>query len=196
MEATKTTQFLLTGVLEKLKIGTKQKLKDLGFLNAYLGDNSHHVQYKDCIYLLFNTKEPILLQEFIDVWCGEEVAGVYDYEGGYTMVVILYPAKWIRVYKLFIEGKYSQFPREYKEMFDKKPNLEEKTLYKSHPAFTRCSSSLVWLIFTKSPMLREWVEEQVDESLPANSELWDIPNMDNEIFNYSKIQKQKENVHK
>lgn len=168
-------------------------LKRFNFINGYLNDVNHEVEYENCIYLVF---KPSNLTEF-ELFVKSEKKRmkhyfVEDYDCGYGFVVIVYkiPELFIDDYKLFIEGKYSKFSKDFMRIFP-----EVKTVV-DMDGFERVDHSLYFHVFNKSLALRNYWEEKLDIQFDEDSEVLSVPNMERETFNIHNYIKEEQNAGK
>lgn len=159
--------FLLAG------IGlTRRSLLKYGFLSAYIDDSTHEPHWKDSIYLLFRPDNVAQLQLFLT---GEMSKGIvvddYDYPGGYVVIVYKFPDKYMIEYNLFLQGKYSKFRKEYKDLCPDvirvlKNGVEEDTY------------SLHYHVFNKSEYIKKYWEERLETSISPEMEMWSSPDIE------------------
>jgi len=160
----------------------KNKLIHFGFKNAYYGDHKHDVHYDESVYLLFKTEEDIeiLIKEIEDK---NKVQEVYDI-GEYTMVVVKFPDKYSKDFKLFKEGKFSKFSKSYINTYFpfKKP-----TEWDSKGKVIKEEYTLFYHIFNKTDWLKDWWTKRLgyeDMKEFELDELWNKPHDKEEVFRY------------
>lgn len=97
------------------------RLAEAGFVNAYIKDEIHNVEYDRGLYLLFKPKYSLSLNDFLDEERDRKARIIeeYDYAGGYTMVVYQYDAKWEEDVKLITQGKFSKTSRGFQNTIEK-----------------------------------------------------------------------------
>jgi hypothetical protein len=168
-----TTMFLLPSVLNN-----KVYDPEFGFVNAYLQDHTHEVLYKDCLYVLFNPKK--FTKRFEDYINALRETNVYeeDYDiapeyVGKVMVVLQLNPIHNKVKELVLQGRFSEIDPAYMEKY-----LTEVKDYKGN-------LTLPWAIYTKNKNLREKLENNLKVSIDKTAELWSIPELKNEIYNYN-----------
>ncbi len=164
-------------------------LKRFNFINGYLNDVNHEVEYENCIYLVF---KPVNLTEF-ELFVKAEKKRmknyfVEDYDCGYGFVVIVYkvPDPFLKDYKLFLEGKYSKVSKEFMKLFPEiKSTVDEEGL-------ERVDHSLYFHVFNKSLALRNYWEEKLGIDMEEDSEVLSIPNITKETFDIYKYIKEEQ----
>lgn len=153
----------------------KAYLDKFGFVNAYLRDVNHDVQYEDAIYLLFKPEDLALFEKFVQSERRRtKNLFIEDYDCGYGYVVLVYkiPPQYLADYKLFLEGKYSKFSKEFMDLFDETvPSTDEW-------GYDRLENSLYFHIFHRSKAMKNYLEEKFGVELEKDSEYWSIPNPD------------------
>lgn len=168
---TKTTMFLVPA------LGfTPAKLKTLGFVDAYLMDINREKTYKDALYLLFKPSERHSFELFIEE-NKDKILDDYDYDEGYIVVVFQFPIRFIANYDTFLQGKYSKFTSDYKELF-RRPSGNTAT-----------DEDSAWLIINKHPDMRKKVEEAIGQLLPLDSEIASVPSSTVESLDFYEMYK-------
>jgi len=94
-------------------------------------------------------------------------------EEGLVCVVFDIPSVWSRVVELFKQGKYSQFPEEYKRIYF--PKINPLTGSTSH----------FYKIINKEEGAFLWLEQKYDLKIPREQEAWSKPRCHQEIFRYN-----------
>jgi hypothetical protein len=174
-----TTIFLLPGIGH-----TRQELLKFGFLAAYLDDVNHEVHYEESVYLLFKPENAQVFQKFLEneYKTGSRIVEDYDYEGGYVVVVYKINEKYLPEYQLFLQGKYSEFAKEY---IDKFPT---EIIVQDQAGMPVLKKSLHYHIFNRTKEIKEYWENKVGEKLPKNMELWSAPDMSKEVLDITLYQ--------
>lgn len=175
---TTTTMFLVPG----LGINVEEVKFRYGFINGYLQDQDRE-PYERAVYVLFKPKDMIEFQLFFDREKGRTANLIedYDYEGGYTVLVYVFPDEFMMEYKQFLKGKYSRFRQKYKILL---PDIESKIDPEGIP-FTELS--LTFMIMYKSKALREYLEKKLGTEFDEEDELWSKPDIGRETLNIHKI---------
>lgn len=177
---TSSSIFLLKGLGLALK-----DLKKLDFINAYIDDKDHEPHYENAVYLLF---KPTDMGEF-RFWMMQEKERVgemqiedYDYDGGYVVVVYLFPDKFLREYKHWEKGEFSLFRQSYIKLFPTEVTTKGNL---TTPA-TR-AKSIYYHIFNRTSELKEYWEDVTQEEIEEDMELWSSPDLDKETLDIDKI---------
>lgn len=181
------TDFLIRplGLVEKDEGLSKSKIKDFGFLEAFLKDVNHEMDYSHPLYLLFKQDHAIL--SFRDFVQEEYEAGAlvedYDYPDGYIVLVYEYPDKFKEDYDKIKEGRYSETSKEFKSMFP------IKGIYKGQE-----TDSYYTLIFNKTDEAKKWLQEKYEEfgvKLEEDVEMLPPPDIEEETLDIQKYYKWK-----
>lgn len=178
MMDTTTTMFLVPG----LGINIEEVRFRYGFINGYLRDQDREL-YERGIYLLFRPKNMIEFQLFFERERGRthQLIEDYDYEGGYIVLVYVFPDEFLMEYKLFMKGKFSKFRTKYKILI---PDIESKIDSEGIP-FTELS--LPFMVMYKSKALREYLEKKLGTRFDEDDELWSKPDIRKETLDINKI---------
>ena len=145
-------------------------------LNCYIGTtedkNCIVAVYKDSNSLLFNKFERaiIRLKSFVKA---------YDVDN-YIVFIFSIPKHHKKNYKKFIDGKYSEFSLEYKLQILDFHNQE-------------IDDRLGTIVF-KSEHRRQEMEEVLDAEISKDSELYSVPNIEEEIFNLTKYKNYEQSI--
>lgn len=181
---TKASLFLLQGIGLSIKA-----IKGEGFINAYIGNNdSTKPHYSGCIYLLF---KPERKQEFDEMFIGSEymrteyLIDEYDYPDGYVVLVYRFPPQYERDMKLFLNGKYSQFSAEYKNLFSMSIDSEDEV-----GEFTQ--HSFYYHVFNKTKQLAKYWKDKLDVDIDPEGEYWNQPVFEDEVLDIKKFINERE----
>jgi len=168
-----TTMFLLPSVLN-----SRVYLREYGFINAYLQDHTHEILYKDCLHVLFNPDK--FTKGFEDYINALRQTDIYeeDYDVapeymGKVMVVLKLNPIHNKIKELVLRGKFSEIDPAYMEKYITPVKDNVGTL------------TLPWAIYTKNAELRKTLETKLDTSIDSKAELWSIPELSDEIYNYN-----------
>lgn len=178
----KTTLFLLP--MLGLSLRNANILKYLK--NSYIDDRGLEHDYKKPIFLLFNVNSlhDQIFKKFQEA-LRKKQEYVYDYYIGTNngrhllMYVFESPEKYRADYNHFKAGRYSQFSKEYRELF---PQYVQNALGKD-------VESIAWGAINKSKGLKEKImtDFELDKSFVEElEELWDSPKRDEEYYRYNK----------
>lgn len=151
-------------------------------VNTYLCDFGHDVLHKNCIYLLFN---PVKFTSDFESFCEtlryhKDFVEEYDTKGeGKVMFVFKFPDEYVSIIEKFINGKYSEFDRKFVNEY--------------YPQYVGGKLSMRWMIIEKHPEYRVRLNNMFNIKgspgtikLPDEVEVYSIPDMEEEIYNYNK----------
>ena len=161
-------------------LGIKRKdLKDNGFINGYLEDFNHELDYKDVVYLLFKPKNLNEFRVFLEKCYEDNDLIIEDYnDNNNNKIIIIFKMKeeFKKDYNLILAGKYSKTSEKFKEQFP-------KTVILANGVET---ASLQQMIFYKHEKLaRYWANFLNDNDIINNQlELWPEVDLKQEILNY------------
>jgi len=161
---------------------SREKLKDVGFINAYIKDELRDVQYENAVYLLFHPKNLDKFKLFLDdeYERTKSVIEDYDYEGGFVVVVYKLNSKFDKDFKFIKEGLYSRTSKAFQEMFPKLVKVERNGLHKDE-------ISLQFRIFNKTEDLKVYWEEKLGVEFDDSMEVWQGWINDKESLNIQKL---------
>lgn len=158
---TKTNIFLLPALGGNRKLLFYESLLVNSFLN--------YEDYKDHLILLYRFSSELEFLKFEQaVKKFRTFVASYDPDKYHVVFVLRIPPKYSKVLKLFKEGKYSKFPESYKQKildfhdFD----IEGQTAQ----------------ILYKSEERKALLEKELNVEIPDNSELYDIPDLEEETL--------------
>lgn len=99
----------------------RHNLNQFGFVNCYLSDKNREISVQRPVLILLHPEDMELMQLFIEEEYSRTANLIedYDYEGGWVVLVYSFPERWKKEYETFIEGKYSQFSKKFKEIYPK-----------------------------------------------------------------------------
>lgn len=171
-----TTIFLLPSIGH-----TRQKLLPYGFLSAYLDDINHSVHYENAVYILFKPEKMDEFHKFLskEYLKSPLIIQDYDYKGGYIVVIYSINDRFLPDYQLFLEGKYSQFSKEYMKLFPSKIAVDKKNGTKE------VVYSLQHRLFNRTKDMKALWEQRIGQAIPENMELWSVPDMSKEVLDIS-----------
>jgi hypothetical protein len=176
-----------TTILLLPSVGTSRRsLLKYGFINGYLADKNHEIQYQQAVYILFKPESWEKFGHHLErEEKSENLIAQYDYAGGYIVLVYSILDQWRDIYPLFMEGQYSRFTQEYKDLFPQMTRvLDNKTGLMSDEL------TLQYMIFTKAEALQEMWEKELGiafKELGPDMEVWGKPNMEIETLDIDKI---------
>lgn len=145
----------------------REKLKNNGFINAYIKDASREVQYENSVYLLFYPKDIDRFKEFLDdeYERTKSIIDDYDHENGFIVLVYKMNPKFKADFNLIKSGKYSKTSMEFQRLFPKIVKLKKNGLYKDE-------ISLQYRVFNKTEDLRKYWEEKIGIEFDDSMEVW------------------------
>jgi hypothetical protein len=186
----KASKSTLTTILLLPAIGlSRRSLLKYGFINAYLADIDAEIKFKDCVYLLFRPDSIEKFEAFfLRERTSENFVTQYDYEGGYIVLVYSILDKFKEDYKIFLEGKYSQFSTEYRETFPKFVRVINPETGQQENQI-----SLQFHIINKSAALKNMWEEELKvkfKDLGEDMEVWEKYNIHKETLDIEQIRKE------
>ncbi len=150
-------------------------LEDCGFIDSYIRiEGKEYDKERRFLVAVF---EPVTKdqKETFDVFLEREKFLSFVEEeikqGDKVIVVYRFPEEFYNDYDLIIEGKYSKVSDKYKGIFPKFREKKDKIVL-----------SLQKLIFDKDPDFKEQQEERIGTDIEADSELWEVFDIDKEIL--------------
>lgn len=160
----------------------REKLKDVGFINAYIKDELKDVQYENAVYLLFHPKNLDKFKLFLDdeYERTKSIIDDYDYEKGFVVIVYKLDPKFDKDFKLIKEGLYSRTSKSFQAMFPKMVKVEKNGLRKDE-------ISLQFRIFNKTEDLKIYWEEKLGVEFDDSMEVWQGWINEKESLNIQKL---------
>lgn len=160
----------------------KDALKDNGFINGYVKDESREVQYENCIYLLFQPADLDKFREFLDSEYERTKSLIddYDYEKGYVVVVYKLDSKFAKDFDLVKNSKYSKTSAIFQTLFPKVVKIKHNGLHKDE-------ISLQYRIFNRTEDLIKFWEEKLGVDFDDDQEVWHGFEEENEVLNIKKL---------
>ena len=145
----------------------KGRLKDNGFLNAYIKDDMRDVVHEDSIYLLFKVKDVDRFREFLESEYErtKSIIEDYDHSNGFVVVVYKLNVTFASDFALVRQGMYSKTSKEFKEEFP-------KTVTLIIDGVQREEISLQYRIFNKTEDLTKFWEEKFNVEFDDSQEIW------------------------
>jgi len=153
-------------IVPTLKID-RDKLRENGFINAYVKDGKRDVQYKNAAYLLFRPEDLYKFKEFLDdeYERTKSIIDDYDYDDGFIVVVYELNPKFSKDFQLIKSGKYSKTSREFQSEFSKIIKVKKNGLHEDR-------ISLQYRIFNKTQDLKKFWEEKIGIEFDDSMEVW------------------------
>jgi len=164
-----------------LQISNKSLQKE-DFINAYVNDPSHDVEYSDSIFLLFKPRSIDKFREFLDneYERTKDIIEDYDYEDGYVVVVYKLNMEFKDDFNLVKKGKYSMTSKSFQKLFPSVVKIVRNGLHKDE-------LSLQCRVFNKTPDLVEFWENEFDMKFREDWEVWRGWDEKDEILDIDKI---------
>lgn len=158
------------------------KLKDNGFINAYVKDEMRDVQYNNVVHLLFHPENQSKFKLFLDdeYERTKSVIEDYDYEGGFVVMVYQLDPAFKADYGMIKLGKYSKTSPIFQAKFPKIVKITTNGLHKDE-------ISLQYRVFNKTEDLRVYWEEKLGVDFDDSMEVWHGWVEENEILNIEKL---------
>lgn len=149
-------------------------LEQNGFtlINLFIGDDEKP-EYISCIFMLLHVKDfenDNFKLFFEDVKHHVLYKEYYNVDTNYIMLVFEISEKEKDIYRYFIKGQYSKFPKYYKNIFQSGLDSPLTSAYN---------------VITKNPLLKHKIEQDLDVKLSETAELDDKPYLDEEVFRYT-----------
>ena len=138
-------------------------------VNTYVGSKDK-LELTNHIFLLYKfhgTKDFILYEEKLEK--SSIFHSKYDPDKTHVMFVFSVPEDYQDIYDLYLAGKYSEFPQDYKIQIFKFHNINEAT-------------HRVAQVLFKHPDIREELEERLGVELPEDVEVSSVPDMELETY--------------
>lgn len=157
------------------------KMRKAGFINAYIADGGREDVCKNPVYLLFNIKKTDHAREYqvlvneLDALIVDE----YDYPEDYVVLVLPFPDDLADDYRLFLQGKYSNFSEKMKSIYEKKSAI-------SNP-YNKEKWGFAHSIVYKKSWVKEFQEDKIGMELPTAAELWSSPCFEDETIDEEKL---------
>jgi hypothetical protein len=163
-------------------------LQEYGLKNAYLNDYKYIREEDDEDIDVFIVFSPNKAEEDFEGFCKvmrihENFLDEYDVEVSGTHYVVFRVKlhdKWAHVKEELITSKYSEIDRNYVQKYFKPKVFSGRDVY-GQPIY---KDSTNWLILTKSPILKEQLEEALDVVIDEDLEVWEKLHSSEEIFRY------------
>ncbi len=178
-----TTTFLVRplGVMDKTETAADNKLKQIGFVQAFIKDAQREDVFKYPVLLVFKITDS-LENEFLEEFIANEYLKAktpnprrgtlvldYDYTG-YVVLVYEFPEYYRDDYETIVAGKYSHTSEEFKHIFPMKM---------ATPGGRGETTSYTHQIFNRDNTMREMWEAKIDTKLGWDAEVRSVGNWDN-----------------
>lgn len=145
----------------------RDRLRDNGFINAYMKDGRKDVQYENAAYLLFHPKDLDKFKEFLDdeYERTKSIIDDYDYENGFVVLVYTLNPKFKKDFDFVKAGKYSKTSKEFQSQFPRVIKIKKNGLHKDEV-------SLQYRVFNKTEDLKKYWEEKIGIEFDDSMEVW------------------------
>jgi len=142
-----------------------------GLINCYLGDEMNKSQYT--LNGIF-----IHIKDYYDsLTYIEYFNNFYKLEDDTYIFMYDIPDKFLNDYHKFYTGKYSQMSE------------EAKDLICNFTGTKPIMNNIVYKVLYKTADQKEIIEKLIGEKLPFDAEVYSIPDLDKEVYNYHKIKR-------
>lgn len=168
-------------IVPTLKI-PKNKLKENGFINGFIGDSKRDIQYDNAVYLLFRPRDLDKFREFLDSEHDRtfDVLDDYDYEDGYVVVVYKLNPDLKDDFDIVKTGKYSKTSPAFKKLFPEKITINKGGL-------ARQERTLQYKIFNRTDDMIKYWEHELAMRFDNTMEVWHGFDEEREILNIDKF---------
>ncbi len=165
------------------KLGDNDISEGYRLVNTYLKDRNREDFKTDTLLLLFKPDNWAEFDMFLEKQeSHKNFIEEYDYDKGYVVLAYKIPLILKKDFLKFKDGKYSEFSKGSKQEFNR---MIPSGIFGGGKV-----KSLQWEIFEKEQDLKEQLENDLDVQLPEGSEVWSVPNLQNEILNIDLIYEQ------
>jgi hypothetical protein len=150
-----------------LNINLTELFKHDNFLNCYFGDDGHHTDYPDSLYVRFSYEHTDQFSRFLEKQeANSTFITSYDLPEGEIMLVFKIPPEKLDDYNHFKAGRYSKIDKRFITRF----------FQPTDPRF---------LICFKRETVKKDLEKALGVTLSDDAELDSIPDLETEIFRYN-----------
>ena len=150
-------------------LSTEFDIVRANLVNTYIGSDEYP-EYDNHIFLLYKYIGNPRFIEYEDYLENTKIfKAKYDPDKHHVMFIFEVPKKYQKVYDLYKQGKYSNFPENYKVLIFKFHNIVDE-------------NHKVAKVLYKHPDLREELEDRLDILLPKDSEVSSVPDLNIEIY--------------
>ena len=144
------------------------KHKNHNFINGYIKDVQHEMEYENCIFLLFQPSDLDMFREFLESEYErtKTVIDDYDYPEGFVVVVYKLDERFKSDFSLIKQGKYSKTSESFQALFPKVVQITTPS------GLRRDELSLQYRIFNKTEDLVKFWEDKFGMTFSHNQEIW------------------------
>ena len=160
----------------------KEHLLNNEFINGYVKDPSHTMEYPDSVYILFKPSNLDKFRRFLEneYERTKMIIEDYDCEDGYVVVVYKLDPEYKQDFDLIRKGKYSCTSEKFQKLFPVVVKIVRNGLHKDE-------LSLQCRIFKKTEDLVNFWETEFDVNFDEKQEVWRGWNEKEETLDISKI---------
>lgn len=164
-----------TYVLPLIGIQKKNLLIDLNFINCYIGHCNHEHELGKYIYLMYRYTPTEYYSEFSKILQRQENFTYYfkDIDQRFDCFIFKTKKIFIEDVNIILKGQYSSIS-----------NKAKKTILNFHNQNN--PNAPIYQILFKGYLRKNELEESLGCTLPEDIDYEDKPNINNEIWNYSK----------
>jgi len=151
--------------------------------NVYIADDLG--KYKNCIYILhdFSFRNPEYTLYENQLTKTEYFVDLVDVDNNQVLYIFKFPEEYLHEYNKFIEGKYSHFGTDAKELI-----LEYYTnVFQGNLNAVNFLLKLKQILF-KDKKLKKQIETKLSTTLDEDAELTDLINIEEETYMLSKYE--------
>lgn len=162
----------------------KEGLQDGDFINGYIKDSTHEIEYTDSVYLLFKPRNIDKFREFLEKEYErtKSIIEDYDYDEGFVVVVYKLDIEYKKDFELIRQGNYSKTSKPFQKLFPQVVKIMKNGLH-------RDELSLQVRIFNKTEDLVTFWEEEFEMQFDEDWEVWRGWNEEEEVLNIEKVKK-------
>ncbi|WP_439504901.1 hypothetical protein [Sediminibacterium sp.] len=144
----------------------KNTLKENGFINAFIKDETIDIAFEGSIFLLFRPEYPSRFRNFLNMEYNRTTSIIAEFDKKLGLVVLVYKLNPLfeSDYSLIKKGEYSKTSKDFQKIFSN--SIEIKV-----DGITRKELSLQYRVFNKTPDLIEyWKKNNI--GYHSDMEIW------------------------
>lgn len=144
-----------------------KELKDTGFIDAYIADETRPREDL-CTLLLFRaSEEAAMILEDIQMYLDKYVVDMYGHQGKLVVLVLKIPEEFEGDYELILQGEFSNLSPDYRELVSEKVPITNEGTFKTN------GKRLQLLIMDKSPMVKRLAVSTIESMEDvADGQIW------------------------
>lgn len=145
----------------------RNALKDNGFVNGFIKDETRDEQYQNVVYVLFKPENLDKFREFLDdeYERTDQIIEDYDFDKDHIVVVYTLNKKFLLDFALIRKSKYSKTSENFQKLFPKVIKIIKNGLH-------RDELSLQYRIFNKTLDMIEYWEKKIGIEWNDTLEVW------------------------